>query len=91
MPISNDDLPLCPSPTRTEIFRPLNMHGFLSPETLSATAARLVSHNSSLPIWRAHQETISRIETGKHTASVKLVDKIDAVLRKAMAKRKKSR
>lgn len=34
------------------------------------------------------QETISRIESGKQTASVKLVDKIDRVLQKALAKRK---
>ena len=34
------------------------------------------------------QETISRIESGKQTASVKLVDKIDRVLQKAIAKRK---
>jgi DNA-binding XRE family transcriptional regulator len=39
----------------------------------------------------ARQETISRIETGRHTASVKLVDKIDVALRKAIAKRKKSK
>jgi DNA-binding XRE family transcriptional regulator len=37
----------------------------------------------------ARQETISRIETGKHTASAKLVDKIDRALRKALAKRKR--
>jgi DNA-binding XRE family transcriptional regulator len=36
----------------------------------------------------ARQETISRIESGKHTASVKLVDKIDRALRKALAKRR---
>jgi DNA-binding XRE family transcriptional regulator len=34
------------------------------------------------------QETISRIESGKQTASVKLVDKIDRVLQKSLSKRK---
>jgi hypothetical protein len=35
------------------------------------------------------QETISRIENGKQTASVKLVDRIDRALQKAVAKRTK--
>jgi predicted transcriptional regulator len=35
------------------------------------------------------QETISRLESGKYTPSVKLVDRIDRVLKKAIAKRKK--
>lgn len=29
------------------------------------------------------QETISRLESGKHTATVRVIDKIDAALRKA--------
>ena len=37
----------------------------------------------------SRQETISRIESGKQTASVKLVDKIDRVLQKAISKRKR--
>jgi DNA-binding XRE family transcriptional regulator len=36
----------------------------------------------------ARQETISRIETGKHTASVQLVDKIDRVLQRLLKKRR---
>jgi DNA-binding XRE family transcriptional regulator len=35
------------------------------------------------------QETISRIENGKYTASVKLVDKIDRVLQSALEKRQR--
>jgi transcriptional regulator with XRE-family HTH domain len=35
------------------------------------------------------QETISRIESGKHTASPKLVDRIDRALKKALAKKGK--
>ena len=32
------------------------------------------------------QETISRIESGKHTATVRVIDKLDKVLRRAKAK-----
>ncbi len=37
-------------------------------------------------IVRARQEAISRIETGKHTASVKLVDKIERELQRRFRK-----
>ena len=33
------------------------------------------------------QETISRIESGKHTATVRVIDKLDAAIRKSGAKR----
>jgi DNA-binding XRE family transcriptional regulator len=35
------------------------------------------------------QETISRIESGKYTASAKLVDRIDRTLKKALSKKRK--
>lgn len=34
------------------------------------------------------QETISRLESGKHSPNVRTVDKIDRALKKALAKRK---
>lgn len=37
------------------------------------------------------QETISRLETGKHTATVKVIDKLDRAIRKAMAQSQKLR
>lgn len=40
---------------------------------------------------RTRQETISRIESGKYTASHRLIDRLDRALRKASAKRSKSR
>ena len=36
---------------------------------------------------QTRQETISRIESGKYSASVKLIDKIDAVLQSALKNR----
>jgi ribosome-binding protein aMBF1 (putative translation factor) len=36
---------------------------------------------------KTRQETISRIESGKYTASVKLIDKIDGVLQAALKAR----
>lgn len=49
-------------------------------------AARLTQRELA-DLVGTRQETISRIESGKQTASVKLVDKIDRVLQKAIAKR----
>ena len=34
------------------------------------------------------EETISRIESGKHTATVRVIDKLDKAIRKAGAQRK---
>ena len=36
---------------------------------------------------RTRQETVSRIESGKYTASVKLIDRIDAVLQGALKRK----
>jgi len=37
------------------------------------------------------QETISRIESGKYTASVKMIDKIDAALKRAASQRQRKK
>src|SRR5688572_5384049 len=37
------------------------------------------------------QETISRLESGKHTATVKIIDKLDRAIRKATASQQRRR
>ncbi len=54
----------------------------------AAVLSEAITQNELADLVGSRQETISRIESGKQTASVKLVDKIDRVLKKAIGKRK---
>ncbi len=50
-------------------------------------AAGLTQHELA-ELVGARQETLSRIENGKYTASPKLIDKFDRALKRAIAKRR---
>ena len=78
--------PHCQSPTRTGIFRQWSIRDSLARDIIRDRRAAGLTQQGLADLIGARQETISRIETGKHTASVKLVDKIDRVLQRELKK-----
>jgi DNA-binding XRE family transcriptional regulator len=89
VPLTDDDLPPLPKPDKHGNFPAVEYARIsLARDIIRDRRAASLTQQQLAELVGTHQETISRIETGKHTASVKLVDKIDKVLRKAMTKRK---
>jgi len=92
VPLSDDDLPPLPKPDRHGNFPAVEFATIsLARDIIRDRRAAALTQQELANLVGVRQETISRIETGKHRASVKLVDKIDRVLRKALAKRKVGR
>ena len=90
VPLADDDLPPLPKPDKRGNFPAVEFARIsLARDIIRDRRAAGLTQQQLALLVGARQETISRIETGKHTASVKLVDKIDRVLRKALAKRNK--
>jgi len=89
VPLNDEDLPALPKPDKDGNFPAIEYARIsLARDIIRDRRAAGLTQQQLADLADARQETISRIETGKHTASVKLIDKIDRVLRKAMAKRK---
>jgi DNA-binding XRE family transcriptional regulator len=87
--IPDDDLPPLPKPDRHGNFPALQYARIsLARDIIRDGRAAGLTQQELARLVGSRQETISRIESGSYTASVKLVDKIDRVLRKAIAKRK---
>jgi DNA-binding XRE family transcriptional regulator len=90
VPLSDDDLPPLPKPDRNGNYPAVEYARIsLARDIIRDRRAAGLTQKQLADLVGARQETISRIESGRHTASVKLVDKIDAALRKAIARRKK--
>ncbi len=90
---SNDeDLPPLPMPDKEGRFPAVEYTRIsLARDIIRDRRAAGLTQQKLAELVGARQETISRIESGKYTASVKLVDKLDAALRKAIARRKKGK
>lgn len=92
VPLADDDLPPLPKPDKDGNFPAVEYARIsLARDIIRDRRAAGLTQQQLANLTGVRQETISRIETGRHTASVKLVDKIDVVLRRALAKRKKNR
>ncbi|HEV2971903.1 MAG TPA: helix-turn-helix transcriptional regulator [Pirellulales bacterium] len=88
VPFTDDDLPPLPRPNKDGSFPAVEYARIsLARDIIRDRRAAGLTQQQLADLVGARQETISRIETGKHTASVTLVDKIDRALRKALAKR----
>jgi DNA-binding XRE family transcriptional regulator len=88
--LADEKLPALPAQDRHGRFPALEYARIsLARDIIRDRRAAGMSQRELADLVGTRQETISRIESGKQTASVKLVDKIDRVLRKAIAKRAK--
>ena len=91
VPLADDDLPPLPKPDKNGNFPAVEYARIsLARDIVRDRRAAGLTQQQLAKMVGTRQETISRIETGKHTASVKLVDKIDRALRKALDKRAKN-
>jgi DNA-binding XRE family transcriptional regulator len=91
LPRAGNDLPPLPKPDKNGNFPAVEYARIsLARDIVRDRRAAGLTQQQLAKMVGTRQETISRIETGKHTASVKLVDKIDRALRKALDKRAKN-
>lgn len=92
VPLADDDLPPLPKPDKQGNFPAVEYaRASLARDIIRDRRAAGLTQLELASLAGTRQETISRIESGKYTASVKLIDRIDRALRKALAKRKKGK
>ena len=89
----NNNLPPLPQPDKDGRFPALEYARIsLARDAIRDRRAAGLTQRELAKLAGTRQETISRIESGKYTASVKLIDKIDRVLRTALQRKtRKSR
>ena len=88
VPLNDDDLPPLPEPDKNGQFPALEYARVsLARDILRDRRAAGLTQQELADLAGTRQETISRIESGKYTASVKLIDKIDRVLQSALKAR----
>lgn len=89
VPLADDDLPPLPKPDKNGNF-PAVEYGrvSLARDLIRDRRAAGLTQAELAKLAGTRQETVSRIESGKYTASVKLIDRIDRALKKAIARRK---
>lgn len=86
--INDDDLPPLPKPDRQGRFPALEYARIsLARDVIRDRRAAGLTQRELAALAGTRQETISRIESGRYTASVKLIDKIDSVLQTALKAR----
>jgi DNA-binding XRE family transcriptional regulator len=86
--LTDDDLPPLPQRDRKGNFPALEYARVsLARDIIRDRRAAGLTQKQLAGVVGTRQETISRIESGKQAASVKLVDKIDRALQRAIAKR----
>jgi DNA-binding XRE family transcriptional regulator len=91
VPLDDSDLPALPKPDKNGNFPAVEYARIsLARDIIRDRRAAGLTQQELAKLAGTRQETISRIETGRYTASVKLIDKIDHVLGKAITKRKKN-
>ncbi|MEX0777384.1 MAG: helix-turn-helix domain-containing protein [Phycisphaeraceae bacterium] len=88
--VAEDDLPPLPTPDADGTYPALEYARISLARSLirDRRAARL-SQQQLAALAGVRQETISRLETGKHSASVPTIQKIDRVLKRAIKRRTK--
>jgi|SRR3972149_6643253 len=88
VPLNNDDLPPLPNPDKLGRFPAAEYARIsLARDVIRDRRAAGLTQQELADLAKTRQETISRIESGKYTASVKLIDKIDVVLQAALKAR----
>jgi DNA-binding XRE family transcriptional regulator len=81
-------MPLLPAPDKQGRFPALEYARLsLARDIIRDRRAAGLTQQELADLAKTRQETISRIENGKYTASVKLIDKIDVVLQAALQAR----
>lgn len=90
VPVNDDGLPPLPKPDKRGNY-PAVEYGrvSLARDLIRDRRAAGLTQQELAKLAGTRQETISRIESGKYTASVKLVDRIDRALKKILAKKGK--
>jgi DNA-binding XRE family transcriptional regulator len=89
VPLTDEDLPPLPRPDKNGNFPAVEYARVsLARDIIRDRRTAGLTQAELAKLAGTRQETISRIECGNYTASVKLVDRIDRVLQKAIAKRK---
>jgi DNA-binding XRE family transcriptional regulator len=92
VPLSDDDLPALPKPDQDGRYPAVEFARIsLARDIIRDRRAAGLTQQELAALAGTRQETISRIESGNHTASHKLIDRIDRALQKALNKRKKRR
>jgi DNA-binding XRE family transcriptional regulator len=90
VPLTDDDLPPLPKPDKHGNFPAVEYARVsLARDIIRDRRAAGLTQAELAKLAGTRQETISRIESGRYTASVKLVDRIDRALKKALAKKGK--
>lgn len=92
VPLDDADLPPLPKPNKQGQFPAVEYARVsLARDVIRDRRAAGLTQEQLAKLAGTRQETISRIENGRVSVSPKLVDRIDAALRKATAKRTKKR
>ena len=90
MPIDEGDLPALPKPDRRGRFPALQYARIsLARDLIRERKGAGLSQQRLADLAGVRQETLSRIETGKHTASQKTIDKIMRVIEAQSANKKR--
>jgi predicted transcriptional regulator len=86
--LSDHDLPPLPKPDKHGNFPAIEYARVsLARDIIRDRRAAGLTQQELAKLAGTRQETISRVESGKYTASAKLVDRIDRALKKAVSKR----
>ncbi|HUG18525.1 MAG TPA: helix-turn-helix domain-containing protein [Planctomycetaceae bacterium] len=90
VPLTDEDLPSLPEPDEHGNFPAVEYARVsLARDIIRDRRAVGLTQKELAKLAGTRQETISRIEGGKYTASVKLVERIDRALKKALTGKKK--
>ncbi len=90
VPLDDADLPPLPKPDKHGNFPAVEYARIsLARDIIRDRHAAGLTQRELAKLAGTRQETVSRIESGKYTASVKLIDRIDRALKKTLAKKGK--
>jgi DNA-binding XRE family transcriptional regulator len=90
VPLNDDDLPPLPKPDKRGNFPAVEYARVsLARDIIRDRRAAGLTQRELAKLAGTRQETISRIESGNYTASVKLVDRIDRALKRSLGKKHK--
>lgn len=90
--VPEDELPPLPKPDKNGRYPAIAYARIALARNLIRDRKRAkLSQQELARLAGVRQETISRLESGKHTANVKTVDKIDRVIKRILAEKEKKR
>lgn len=92
VPLTDDNLPPFPKPDRHGNYPAVEYARVaLARDIIRDRRAAGLTQQELADLAGTRQETVSRIEGGKHTASVKMIDRIDRALKQALKARARQR